>query len=135
MPATKRLAILGSTGSIGRQTLEVADLHPERMRVVALATGTTEREETPAMFNWFESNAVRSPTTTNLNWRLRAEGAFARCPGASAWLRAGKVAVAAEASPSVELVTACELRGATSFDTTEDDVREFAAFVRQIVVG
>ncbi|MBO7667348.1 MAG: 1-deoxy-D-xylulose-5-phosphate reductoisomerase, partial [Firmicutes bacterium] len=31
------LTILGSTGSIGRQALEVADWHPERLRVRALA--------------------------------------------------------------------------------------------------
>jgi 1-deoxy-D-xylulose-5-phosphate reductoisomerase len=35
----KRLAILGSTGSIGRQGLEVAERHPDRLRVVALAGG------------------------------------------------------------------------------------------------
>ncbi len=34
-----RLAILGSTGSIGRSTLEVVDAHPDRLRVVALAAG------------------------------------------------------------------------------------------------
>jgi 1-deoxy-D-xylulose-5-phosphate reductoisomerase len=33
------IAILGSTGSVGRQTLEVIDLYPERFRVVALAAG------------------------------------------------------------------------------------------------
>ena len=32
-----KLAVLGSTGSIGRQTLEVAAHHPERVQVVALA--------------------------------------------------------------------------------------------------
>jgi 1-deoxy-D-xylulose-5-phosphate reductoisomerase len=32
-----RVAILGSTGSIGRSTLEVIDRHPEHFRVVALA--------------------------------------------------------------------------------------------------
>lgn len=31
------VAILGSTGSIGRQTLQVIDAHPDRFRVVALA--------------------------------------------------------------------------------------------------
>jgi len=36
---TTRLAILGSTGSVGRQTLEVVDAHPGRFRVVALAAG------------------------------------------------------------------------------------------------
>jgi len=36
----KRLTILGSMGSIGRQGLEVAARHPDRLRVVALATGS-----------------------------------------------------------------------------------------------
>jgi 1-deoxy-D-xylulose-5-phosphate reductoisomerase len=35
----KRLAVLGSTGSIGEQTLAVAEAFPERFRVVALAAG------------------------------------------------------------------------------------------------
>jgi 1-deoxy-D-xylulose-5-phosphate reductoisomerase len=35
----KSLAILGSTGSIGRQTLQVVESLPERFRVVALAAG------------------------------------------------------------------------------------------------
>jgi len=35
----KRLAILGSTGSIGRQTLEVVRAHPDRFSVVGLAGG------------------------------------------------------------------------------------------------
>lgn len=35
----KRVAILGSTGSIGRQTLEVAKFLPDDIRVVALAAG------------------------------------------------------------------------------------------------
>ncbi|MEW6033832.1 MAG: 1-deoxy-D-xylulose-5-phosphate reductoisomerase [Chloroflexota bacterium] len=40
-PATnlKRLAVLGCTGSIGRQTLDVVRAHPGRFKVVALAGG------------------------------------------------------------------------------------------------
>jgi 1-deoxy-D-xylulose-5-phosphate reductoisomerase len=34
-----RLAVIGSTGSIGRSTLAVADAHSDRLRVVALAAG------------------------------------------------------------------------------------------------
>jgi 1-deoxy-D-xylulose-5-phosphate reductoisomerase len=34
-----RLAILGSTGSIGRSTLDVVDAHPDKLSVVALAAG------------------------------------------------------------------------------------------------
>ena len=35
----KRVAILGSTGSIGRSALAVVDAHPDRLQVVALAAG------------------------------------------------------------------------------------------------
>ncbi len=35
-----RIAVLGSTGSVGRQTLEVIRQHPERFRVVGLAGGS-----------------------------------------------------------------------------------------------
>ena len=35
----KRIAILGSTGSVGEQTLDVVARHPERFEVVALAAG------------------------------------------------------------------------------------------------
>jgi len=36
----KRIAILGSTGSIGRSTLSVAEAYPERFEIVALAAGS-----------------------------------------------------------------------------------------------
>jgi 1-deoxy-D-xylulose-5-phosphate reductoisomerase len=40
----KRIAILGSTGSIGRSALSVVDTHPDRLRIVALAArGNVER--------------------------------------------------------------------------------------------
>ena len=40
----KAIAILGSTGSIGRQTLQVVESMPERFRVVALAAGANLEE-------------------------------------------------------------------------------------------
>ncbi len=36
----RRVAVLGSTGSIGRQTLEVAEREPDRVTVMALAAGS-----------------------------------------------------------------------------------------------
>jgi len=36
---THKIAVLGSTGSIGRQTLDIARAFPERLRVVGLAAG------------------------------------------------------------------------------------------------
>src|SRR5258708_988432 len=36
----KRIAILGSTGSIGRSTLSVAEYYPDRFQIVTLAAGS-----------------------------------------------------------------------------------------------
>ena len=38
-PSMRRIAILGSTGSIGRSTLSVAESYPDRFQIVALAAG------------------------------------------------------------------------------------------------
>ena len=35
----RKIAILGSTGSIGTQTLDVVRRHPDKLEVVALAAG------------------------------------------------------------------------------------------------
>jgi 1-deoxy-D-xylulose-5-phosphate reductoisomerase len=40
MDDVKRIALLGSTGSIGTQTLDVVRKHPDRFRVVALVAGS-----------------------------------------------------------------------------------------------
>ena len=40
----RRLAILGSTGSIGTQALEVAALHPDRFEVAALTAYSQPRK-------------------------------------------------------------------------------------------
>ena len=39
MAELKKIAILGSTGSIGRQALDIVERHPDRFRVVALSSG------------------------------------------------------------------------------------------------
>jgi 1-deoxy-D-xylulose-5-phosphate reductoisomerase len=39
-PEPRRVALLGSTGSIGRQVVDVVEAHPDAFRVVALATGS-----------------------------------------------------------------------------------------------
>lgn len=38
----EKIAILGSTGSIGTQTLDVVDMHPEHFQVEALAAGAIQ---------------------------------------------------------------------------------------------
>lgn len=39
----KRVVVLGSTGSIGTQTLDVISQHPDRLQVVGLAAGSNEK--------------------------------------------------------------------------------------------
>ena len=47
----KRVAVLGSTGSIGTQTLDVIASHPDRLEVVALAA---DRNESLLRQQWSE---------------------------------------------------------------------------------
>lgn len=44
MPSSKGVVVLGSTGSIGRQTLDVVAQHADRLHVVGLACGTRVAE-------------------------------------------------------------------------------------------
>jgi len=48
----KRIAILGSTGSIGRSTLNVAESYPDRFEVIALAAGTNLDAAFEQAFRW-----------------------------------------------------------------------------------
>ena len=48
----KRLAILGSTGSIGRSTLSVVEAHPERFSVASLAAGSNVEAAAEQVKRW-----------------------------------------------------------------------------------
>jgi len=48
----KRLAILGSTGSIGRSTLSIVEQFPERYTVAALAAGSNLDEVYAQALRW-----------------------------------------------------------------------------------
>ncbi len=51
-PALKRLAILGSTGSIGQSTLSIVDQFPERYSVASLAAGRNVDEACRQAVRW-----------------------------------------------------------------------------------
>ncbi len=93
---TTRLAILGATGSIGRQALEIARLHPDRIQVVALAA---ERRgtELAALASEFGARAVRGrdglreiATADDVDLVLVATPGFAGVEATLAALGAGK---------------------------------------------
>jgi 1-deoxy-D-xylulose-5-phosphate reductoisomerase len=94
----KRLAILGSTGSIGCSALAVVDAHPDRLRVVALAAGDNA-ERLAEQIARYRPAVVAMATAAGLD-RLRA--IRADLPPASTAGPEGLIAVATH--PDVDIV-------------------------------
>jgi 1-deoxy-D-xylulose-5-phosphate reductoisomerase len=76
----RRVAVLGSTGSIGRQALDVLALHPDAFRVVALSGGTNAellaeqaRRWRPAAVALADDTAIDLPSGTS---QVRGEEAL-----------------------------------------------------------
>lgn len=67
----RKLAILGSTGSIGTATLGVVAAHPERLTVVALAAGRN-RDLLKAQCETFRPHCVSVSSQADADW-LRSE--------------------------------------------------------------
>jgi 1-deoxy-D-xylulose-5-phosphate reductoisomerase len=69
----KRIAILGSTGSIGRSTLSVAESYPDRFQVVALAAGRNLEAAFEQAQRWRPSliSIAGEPDADALRTRLR----------------------------------------------------------------
>ena len=61
----KNIAILGSTGSIGTQTLDIVDQNKEDLQVVALAAGSNitllEKQQESIGRLWLRSGTRRVP--------------------------------------------------------------------------
>jgi 1-deoxy-D-xylulose-5-phosphate reductoisomerase len=72
----KRIAILGSTGSIGRNTLSVAESYPDRFQIVTLAAGSNLESAFEQARRWKPrviSMAAESDADT-LRARLKSDG-------------------------------------------------------------
>ena len=117
----KKVAILGSTGSIGTQTLDVVARHPDRFRIVALAAGSRTRElaEQARRFGPELVSCAEAADSESLRAALPPETRVAA--GAS-----GLCAVAAESGADV-VVAATD--GAVAFDAV------FAAVERGIRIA
>jgi 1-deoxy-D-xylulose-5-phosphate reductoisomerase len=72
----KRIAILGSTGSIGRSTLSVAESYPERFQIVALAAGSNLEAAFEQARRWRPRmlSIAREPDAEVLRARLKQAG-------------------------------------------------------------
>jgi 1-deoxy-D-xylulose-5-phosphate reductoisomerase len=105
----KRIAILGSTGSIGTSALSVADAHPDRVRVVALAAGRRVQELAAQVTRYKPSVAAIADETDR-----PALAAAAAAAGASVVSGAdGLVAVATH--PDVDIVL-CASSGTSALE-------------------
>ena len=104
----KKIAILGSTGSIGTQTLDVVARHPDRFRVVGLAAGrrTAELLEQARRFGPEFVACADVNEAEALHLQLPSEMQVSHGP-------AGLLAVAAESGADV-VVAATD--GAVAFD-------------------
>jgi 1-deoxy-D-xylulose-5-phosphate reductoisomerase len=78
----KQIAILGSTGSIGRQTLAVIEAMPERFAVAALAAGNNVEELAQQILRHNPGlvSVATSAAAANLTDRLRAASPAAKLP-------------------------------------------------------
>ncbi|MDP8922129.1 MAG: 1-deoxy-D-xylulose-5-phosphate reductoisomerase [Chloroflexota bacterium] len=93
MSGRKRIAILGSTGSIGRQALEVAAWHPDRFEIVALAARSDA-----ALFR--EQVRRFAPRIAALTGR----GEDGWCPDATSLRRGEDSLIEAATAPDVDLL-------------------------------
>jgi 1-deoxy-D-xylulose-5-phosphate reductoisomerase len=75
----KRLSILGSTGSIGSQTLDIARSHPEDFQVVALAAGKKTLPLLAEQVREFKPQAVGVPDSASAAELKQLLGAASTC--------------------------------------------------------
>ena len=98
--ADQRLAVLGSTGSIGRSTLEVVRHHPERLRVTALGAFGSDVELLEAQIAEF------APSLVAITDPSAAAELGSRVGPAVEVVGGGDALVAAAAHPAVDRVVA-----------------------------
>ena len=84
----KSLAILGSTGSIGTQTLDVVRAHPERFRVTALAAHKSDGQIEEQIREFSPAIAVLTDEEAAVRLRARYHGATEILSGAEGLLAA-----------------------------------------------
>src|SRR6201988_5185159 len=72
----RKIAILGSTGSIGRSTLSVAESYPDRFQIVALAAGSNVQAAYEQALRWNPRvlSVARESDADTLLKKLKAQG-------------------------------------------------------------
>src|ERR1017187_4589473 len=115
----KSIAILGSTGSIGRSTLSVAESYPDRFQIVALAAGSNLEAAVDQALRWrprVMSMAAESDADA-LRVRLKKEGL-----GEIEVVHGAAGAVRVATHPEVDFVVSA-IVGAAGLEATYEAVR------------
>jgi 1-deoxy-D-xylulose-5-phosphate reductoisomerase len=105
----KHVAILGSTGSIGRSALAVVDAHPDRLKVVSLAAG--DNAELLA-----EQIARYRPTIAAMATAHGVDRLRALCGAIPADVRAGTAGLVAVATHPAAHVVICATAGTAALE-------------------
>jgi len=72
----KHLSLLGSTGSIGQQTLDIVGSHPKELKVVALAAGARQLPLLAEQIRTFAPSLVSVPTADDAQQLLEILDSF-----------------------------------------------------------
>ncbi len=116
----KRIAILGSTGSIGQSALSVVDAHPDRLRVVALAAGGNVERFADQVAR-YEPDVVAMASAESLaEVREAVRSRSAAVPAHAACGRDGLIAVATH--PAADIVL-CASSGTAGLDAVLAAIR------------
>ncbi|CCH79507.1 1-deoxy-D-xylulose-5-phosphate reductoisomerase [Nostocoides japonicum T1-X7] len=105
MTAPRTVAVLGSTGSIGTQALQVVEAHPDRFRVVALAGGrNTALLAEQAARTGARLVAAASGDAAMLSEAIRSSAVDARLPDPSPDVLVGEDAATRAAACGADIV-------------------------------
>ncbi len=120
----KRIAILGSTGSIGRSTLSVVESYPDRFQIASLAAGSNLEAIYEQALRWKPKvvSVASESDADYLRKKLRAAGVSATGPNAIevVYGSAGTVRVATH--PDVDFVVSA-IVGISGLEATYEAVR------------
>ncbi len=115
----KRIAILGSTGSIGRSTLRVAESYPDRFEIVTLAAGSNLEAAFEQARRWRPRviSMAKESDAEALRARLKKEGL-----GAIEVVHGAPGAVQVATHPEVDFVVSA-IVGVAGLEATYEAVR------------
>jgi 1-deoxy-D-xylulose-5-phosphate reductoisomerase len=116
----KRIAILGSTGSIGRSTLQVVESYPDRFQIVTLAAGKNLEGAFQQVKRWHPHlmSVAAEKDADILHSRLKKEGLSSQTEVVHG--RAGAIRVATH--PEVDFVVSA-IVGVAGLEATYEAVR------------